>query len=295
MGEKWRGPAGFGPVDIQGLKAAVVAATDVVFGRGGESDLLLDLYRPAGIEGCVLPTAVFIHGGGWTGGEKEMHRDDAARVAAHGYLAASINYRKSEEAAFPAALEDCKCAVRWLRAHAGECCADPDRIGLVGGSAGAHLAAMVALTPGQFEGGGGWDAFSSAVRCAACYCGPFDLTAEYIPDVVAVVDQFVRPAGPEDRRAARLRASPMAYVAPGAPPFLLVHGERDDVVPIEESERFASALSEAGVPVEFIPVRHANHGFGPVDAPATEPDALAIFVALVDFLDRRLKGAAPRE
>ena len=90
-------------------------------------------------------------------------------------------------------------------------------------------------------------------------------------------------------------ASVDRYVAPGAPPFLLIHGDRDDLVPIEQTERFAAALREAGVPVEFIPVRHANHGFGPVDAPATEPDAPAIFVALVDFLDRRLKGAAPRE
>lgn len=288
MSAKGCGPSGFGPVDVEGLKGPVVGATDVIYGRGGEFDLGLDLYHPAHLE-QALPVVVFIHGGGWSGSDKSAYRDQAARVASHGYLCASVNYRKSFEGPFPAAVEDCKCAVRWLRARADECCADPDHIGALGHSAGAHLAAMLALTPGQMEGEGGWADQSSAIQCAACYSGPFDLTD---PALSALVGTFVKPSGSEDARTACLRASPISYVAVGAPPFLLIHGEEDAGVSIEHSDRFAALLGAAQAPFEFIRVRHGDHGFQPVNAPATDPDGETIFARLVAFLDEHLKRGA---
>jgi acetyl esterase/lipase len=283
--------AGFGPVNAEGLKARVLAAGDVVFGRGGETELRLDLYRPAGAD-APLPAVIFIHGGGWCGGEKADYREMAARVAAHGYLCASINYRLSHQAPFPAAVEDCKCAVRWLRAHAAECGADAECIGALGASAGAHLAAMVALTPGRFEGEGGWPDRSSAVQCAACYCGPFDLTADSTPILVQVVGQFVVASGSEDLAAVRRQASPIHHVAPGAPPFLLVHGDRDEAVPIEQSEQFCARLGAAGVAVEFIRVRNGGHGHDPAAAPNAQPDSAAVLTRLLGFLGAHLQGAA---
>jgi acetyl esterase/lipase len=290
MAEESLRPAAFTPVDIEGLERPVVAATEIPYGRGGDVELLLDLYRPAG-EVSRRPAVVFIHGGGWCGGEKEHYRDLAAQVASRGYTCASVDYRLSHQAPFPAAAEDCKCAVRWLRAHARECGVDADRVGVLGGSAGAHLAAMVALTPGQFEGDGGWSDSSSAVQGAVCYCGPFDLTVASPPVLADAAGQFVKPSSPADRHAACWRASPMQYVTSSAPPFLLLHGDRDDIVPVEQAERFAAALQAVGVPVEFVRVRYGNHGFEPVGAPATQPDAAAVTFCVMSFLDSHLGRA----
>jgi acetyl esterase/lipase len=276
MSETRSGVAGFRRVGIEGL-AAVVAAADIVFGRAGDKQLTLDLLRPAAIGEEPLPVVVFIHGGGWGGGDKESYHDLAARAASHGYLCAAINYRLSGRAPFPGAVEDCKCAVRWLRAHAQEHSADAGRFGVWGHSAGGHLAAMVALTPGQFEGEGGWSDASSAVQCALCYSTPFDLT-DKTPGLVRIINQFIGPAPDADE--ARRRASPMSYVAGGTTPFLLFHGVEDEL-PITQSDRFAEALGRAGVPVELVRVPGAGH-----DLERFSPE---IFARAVRFLDEHLK------
>lgn len=241
----------FEPVEVAGSGAQVDVATDVVFGRAGRSDLLLDLCRPAGRRPSALPIVVFIHGGGWHGGDKESYRDPALRVASRGYLCASIDYRLAGQAPFPAALEDCNCAVRWLRAHAAECGGDPNRVAAWGHSAGGHLAAMVALTPGEFEGDGGWAGLPSGLRCALCYSTPFDLAAPMQHLGVAVM-QFLGTVAAD-------RASPMSYVVNGAPPFLVCHGDQDDLVPVEQSDRFVAAMRDAGAPIEYIRVHGAGH------------------------------------
>ena len=277
MSEKQSGAAGFRPVAVEGLETAVVAATDIVFGRGGDKQLTLDLFRPAAIGDELLPVVIFIHGGGWGGGDKESYHDLATRAASHGYLCASVSYRLSGEAPFPAALEDCKCAVRWLRAHAVEQQADADHFAVWGHSAGGHLAAMVALTPGQFEGEGGWPDVSGAVQCALCYSAPFDLTDKTL-GLVGIINQLIGRA--EDPDQARRQASPTSYVAGGTTPFLLFHGVEDEL-PISQSDRFAEALHRAGVPVELVRVPHAGH-----DLERYSPD---IFARAVQFLDEHLK------
>lgn len=263
----------FKPARAAGLETPVAVAADVVFCRAGPSDLRLDLYRPERSAQAPLPMVVFIHGGGWHGGEKEAYRDLASQVACRGYLCASVDYRLAGEAPFPAALEDCKCAVRWLRAHAALLGADPDRVAAWGHSAGGHLAALVALTPGRFEGQGGWGEFSSAVDCALCYCAPFDLAA-LRRHLGAAVDQFLGSAAAED-------ASPLRYVAANAVPFLVCHGDQDDLVPVAQSDQFVAALRAAGNQVEYIRVPGAGHDL----AQAGED----LFVAALAFLDRHLK------
>ncbi len=264
------------------VESEITVAREVVFGRGGEKDLLLDLYRPSGHADLPLPVVVFIHGGGWHGGDKKDYGDLATHLARHGYLCAAINYRLSGEAPFPAALEDCKCAIRWLRAHADDYNADPHRFATWGHSAGGHLAAMVALTPGQFEGQGGWAHAPSVAQCALCFSAPLDFPA-LGESLKGSVDAFLGAASAGDR-GGRERSSPISYVAGATAAFFICHGEQDNLVPPEQSQRFVAALRKAKVAVEFMPVPTAGH-----DLERHSPD---IFARAVRFLDRHLKRPA---
>jgi acetyl esterase/lipase len=278
MDERASSSGGLEMVKAEGLRCPVAAQSNVVFGRAGGKDLLLDLFRPAAAQDELLPALIFIHGGGWGGGNKESYHDLAARVASRGYVCACVSYRLSGEAPFPAAVEDCKCAVRWLRAHAPAYRADPGRFAVWGHSAGGHLAAMVALTPGQFEGEGGWFEQSSAVQCALCFSTPFDLT-DTTQGLEGIIRQFVGPAA-EAPEKVRAQASPINYVAGKKTPFILFHGV-EDVLPIGQSDRFAAALREAGVPFELVRVPQAGH-----DLERYSPD---IFANAVRFLHQHLK------
>jgi len=293
---KEHGLSGFEPVDMSGLQRPVVCRKELVFGRGGDRDLTLDLFRPAKPEERPLPVLVFIHGGGWGGGTKESYHDLAARAASRGYLCASVFYRLAGEAPFPAAIEDCKCAVRWVRSNAAEHGTDGEHIAVWGHSAGGHLAAMVALAPGKFEGEGGWQESSSAVQCAVCFSTPFDLT-DKTSGLEGLVTQFIGPTPADRLRPAggpaaepdeiRRQASANTYVAGGKTLFLLFHGV-EDVLPISQSDRFAAALRDAGVPVELVRVPGAGH-----DLERFSPD---LFTRAIAFLDKHLKppGGGPR-
>jgi len=269
----------FEPIESARFEAPVAVASDVVFGRGGQSDLKLDLYRPADRAASPLPVVVFVHGGGWHGGEKESYRDLARPAASHGYLCASVEYRLSDQAPFPAALEDCKCAVRWLRAHAVELEADPHSIGALGHSAGGHLAAMVALTPGRFEGAGGGPQASSDVGCALCYSAPFDL-ATLGANLRPAIEQFLSSAAADFSAACR-QASPISYVSASAVPFLVCHGDQDDLVPVEQSDKFVAALRAAGASVEYMRLPGAGHDLAPYGE--------EVLAGALKFLDRHLK------
>ncbi|HWB61739.1 MAG TPA: alpha/beta hydrolase [Chthoniobacteraceae bacterium] len=233
---------------------------DVPYGAVAGRKLLLDLALPKKRDpGAPLPSFVYMHGGAWESGSKADGVPAVCYYAAHGFAAASIDYRLSGEAQFPAALEDCKCAVRFLRAHAGEYGIDPRRIGAMGASSGGHLAAMVGLTPaGKFEGDGGWGGFSSAV-CAVC-------------DLFGVHDFLRMPAKPGQRESSAavrflggtperyIEASPLNHVHTAAPPFLFIHGDSDPVVPLQQSELMHKALKKAGARSALHVVKGAAHG-----------------------------------
>ena len=229
---------------------AVSVTRDVEFGRVGDHSLRLDLYQP---ESDVqrAPGLIFIHGGGWSGGNKNMYGYYGGTFAEKGYVLASIEYRLSGEAPFPAALEDCKCAVRWMRANADELGVDPDRIAVAGGSAGGHLALLVAYTPDvpEFEGAGGHEGVSSAVRCVVNLYGPTDLTTDFIrSNAVArgVVGQFLG-ASIDENPVLYQQASPITHINAEDPPTLILHGTIDDIVPIHQGDLLANELEEAGV------------------------------------------------
>jgi acetyl esterase/lipase len=173
-------------------------------------------------------------------------------------VTANITYRLVAEAPWPAALEDVKCAIRWMRANAAELGLDPTRIAVCGGSAGGHLAAMAALTPGRLEGGGGNASTSSAVAAAALFYPAVDLDSfRASDDAKAAIAALVPNATPSEL----LAASPVGNVAPGAPPFLSLTGDADTATPEADIARFHALLDDAGVPNELVVFEGRDHGF----------------------------------
>ena len=249
----------------------------------GFRPLLLDLYRPAA-GADPAPLVVFMHGGGWLRGDRSMvspsfaswRPGPLARLAADGFAVASVDYRLSGEARFPAQLEDVAAAVDWLTGHAGEYGFDAGRIVLWGESAGAHLAALLGLRLPAPTG----------VRGVVDWYGPADLTAlqEQVGVAGALTDD------PLDTREARLlgapvatvpelarAASPISHVRAGAPPFLIAHGTADRAVPFRQSEALAAALAEAGADVRFEAVNGADHMWVGVDDLTPLYDAVVAF------------------
>lgn len=224
---------------------------DVEFGTGGERPLTLDLYQP---EESSEPTPglIFIHGGGWGSGTKDVYRYYGIKFAEKGYVVASISYRLSGEATFPAAVEDCKCAVRWMRTSAVDLGVDPDRIAVAGGSAGGHLAMMVGYTADveDLEGDGGHDGVSSSVQCVVNIYGPADLTTDFVRTNAGanrMVSQFLG-ASIDDDLPLYQHASPLTHLDKSDPPTLILHGTTDDIVLIRQADMLAEKLKDVEVP-----------------------------------------------
>jgi acetyl esterase/lipase len=238
---------------------------DLAYVTDGHARQKLDLYLPPA-EG-PLPLVVYIHGGAFRAGDKADL--PPLEYLAEGYALAAINYRLSQHALFPAQIEDCKAAVRWLRAHAADHGLDPERFAVGGASAGGHLAAMVG-TAGhlrEFDVGEHLDV-SSRVRAVLDYFGPSDflqMDAHRLPNGM-VHDTPDSPesqlvGGPIQENKDRVaRVNPITYVTAAAPPFLIVHGDRDPLVPHHQSVLLAEALKKAGVPVTFYTVEGGGHG-----------------------------------
>jgi acetyl esterase/lipase len=268
----------FGPLEIQ---------RDLVYAQVDGKALTLDLFVPRGKAkaGEIRPLVIWVHGGGWRGGSKDPCA--AIFLAKSGYAVASINYRLTGEASFPAQIWDCKAAVRFLRAKAHEFGYDPGAIGVMGGSAGGHLVALLGTTNNhpELEGKlGEYTDVSSNVQ-AVCDCfGPTDLTVQVfdgkeIPkalvvpmDPEKVLNTEVNKStpkneltdllgGPPTRMMEKARlASPMLQISQQSSPFLIMHGDKDPIVPVYQSRVFAEKLKEAGVPVEYVEIAGAGHG-----------------------------------
>lgn len=263
---------------------------DLVYARAGDADLPLDLYLPEGASG-PLPVVVWVHGGAWRAGSKENPR--ALRLLERGYAVASINYRLSQEAIFPAQIHDCKAAVRWLRAHAGEYGLDPDRFGAWGASAGGHLVALLgtAANEPQLEGELGYPGESSAVQAVCDFFGPTDFSR--MDDVPGTMDHDA-PDSPEssligapvqERPDLVALANPITYIGPDTPPFLIVHGDCDFTVLLNQSQFLYRALRVAGVDATFHIVEGAGHGLNG----ASEGQRAEIAALVNAFLDWCLK------
>ncbi len=252
----------------------------------------LDIYLPDNAP-TPYPVVVWIHGGGWSGGDKSGAAGRAARLAPLGYAVVGINYRLSGDAIFPAQIHDCKGAIRWLRANAATYNFDPDRIGVWGSSAGGHLVALLGTSGGvpQLEGTvGGNTTFSSGVQAVADYFGPTDLLnmnldvttppgsgidhdAPTSPEsnligfddpgegvgVLRANQDNPNPPFPEKLALIRL-ADPIIPVSPDDPPFYIAHGTADTSVPLAQSTKLAAALQSAGIEHTYNQVSGAGHG-----------------------------------
>lgn len=273
-------PACFGQQPA-GLPATVELLRDVEYGKGGDRALKLHILRPKSAPKEAMPVLVWIHGGGWQAGSKDSGLGRLVKYAERGYFCASIEYRFSKEAVFPAQIEDSKCAIRFLRAKAKEYNLDPERIGVWGSSAGGHLVALLGTSASvkELEGQGGWQDQSNRVQAVCDFCGPADFLKwadSAHPAVVALFGGKVK-----EKAELAAKASPVTHISKDTPPFLIVHGDEDKVVPLDQSESLNAALKKAGIDVTLHVVKGGGHGFG-----GPEIDKL-----VADFFDKHLNKA----
>jgi acetyl esterase/lipase len=238
---------------------------DLAYVTDGHARQKLDLYLPK--DGKSLPLIINIHGGAWQGGSKEM--GVPLDYLARGYAVASINYRLSQHAIFPAQIEDCKAAVRWLRANAVKYNLDTAHFAAWGSSAGGHLAAILGTTGDvkTFDTGENL-ALPSRVQAVVDYFGPTDFlqmdahrpSAGQVHDPSSSPESLLIGGALQDNKDKAAKANPITYVTKAAPPFLICHGDADPLVPHHQSELLEAALKKAGVPVTFYTVKGAGHG-----------------------------------
>lgn len=262
----------------------IAVERNLVYGRGGGAELKLDLAMPKAGDG-PFPAIVFLHGRGWREGDRQEMNHFIEGVARMGYVGVTVEYRLVPLARFPAPVEDCKAAVRWLRANAGEYRIRPERIGVVGFSAGGHLACMLGVTGEKdgLEGTGGNPDQPSRVQAVASFFGPTDFsTRDWPRDLEREVIVPFLGASFADKSDVYQRASPITYVTKDAPPFLLFHGTEDELVPVDQSKRLAQKLKSFGVPVQLVLLEGEHHGF--TDAKNQES-----MKKMMDFLAERLK------
>jgi acetyl esterase/lipase len=271
------------PLTPQGVECR----DNIVYGTGGGRELRADLYLPSEPAAARIPAVVYVHGGAWRGGDRAQFSRHAIAMAQRDFGGLCISYRLSDEACYPAAVEDANCAVRFLRAFADDLGVDSDRIGIAGGSAGGHLAAMVATTCGtaRLEGTGGHGDFSSDVQALVGFNAVLDVRGMASHPAVA---DFLGGSPHDVGQEVYEDASPICHVDDATPPTLLLHGTADTTVPYEQSVRFCEAVRGAGGQAELFPAEGAEHAFFNSD-PWFEPS----LARMVEFLLRWL-GPAPR-
>jgi len=276
-------PASPGPAAVQ---RGVVYCTDAGVA------LTMDIYHPSQVGRTPTPAVLYVHGGGWEHGDSSLGGVNAliARtLTQRGILVAAVNYRLAPQYPWPAQIDDVKCAVRYLRASAQQYGIDPSEIGAWGGSAGGHLVSMLG-TAGPTAGfdTGQYLQRSSSLQAVVDLFGPADLTAGgWGPQATSVVQQ-VFGLTPGQDNSALAHASPVTYIQPNDPPFVIFHGTADTVVPPSQSRELATRLQAAGVPVTLVMVQNAGHGFAPIGGPIS-PTLQEITRTTADFFTQHLK------
>jgi acetyl esterase/lipase len=238
----------------------------VEFARYGNRPLLLDVYEPRAPWLRPRPAIVQVHGGGWiVGTRSEQGIPLLNHLAAHGWVGFNIDYRLSPSATFPDHVVDVKRAIAWVREHAEEYGADPNFVCITGGSAGGHLCALAALTAGDPEYQPGFEDADTSVAAAVPFYGVYDLTnaeGDYYDELQWVLEELVLKAKVEEDRERFERASPTYRVHAGAPPFCVLHGDHDTLVPVADARRFVQELRRVSrEPVVYAELAGAEHAF----------------------------------
>jgi len=276
---------------------SLILETGIPYGTGGGRELLMDVLRPDVPPHPERPAVIWVHGGGWRGGVRDPHPN--RMLARRGFVTASISYRFSQEAIFPAQIHDVKAAIRSLRANATRWGIDPERIGIWGHSAGGHLAALAAVSSGipALEGDGGNPDESSDIQAAVPMSAPTDFLVDWFTEsgfpphqeAVEAVPQLLGGLDlndPETRERAAL-ASPVALASANAAPMLVVHGTLDDLVPVGQARKLVTTLLELGVEASLLELAGNDHSqellLGPEDG-AMSP----VRREIIDFFLRTL-------
>jgi acetyl esterase/lipase len=255
-----------------------VVIKDLEYARAGDKRLLLDLYRPEGASE-PLPVVMWVHGGGWKNGSK--NRCPATWLVEHGFAVASINYRLTQEAQWPAQIDDCRAAVRWLRQNADKYGLDGNHIAAWGGSAGGHLVALLGtLAPPADE------TTPSRVQAVCDWYGPSDLltmppnvlgNGRSLEDIANSNGAKLLGGTVRDRHELARQASALYQVSSNDPPFLIMHGEKDPGVPVEQSQRLHEKLTAAGVSSSLHIIPGAGHGGKEFQSPEVRKIVLKFF------------------
>ena len=282
----------FGPPRSVVEPEGVRILRNVTYATVGERQLQLDLYLPDSYS-APLPIVIWIHGGGWVGGDRSPC--PIARLATRGYAVASISYRLSQGASedkFPTALHDCKAAVRWLRVNAWRFGCDEQRIGVWGASAGGHLAALLGTVQNnpELEGSIGITEGSSRVQAVCALFPATDLVhLEEAHDEywqINLVASALLHGKPSDKPELAKAASPIEHVSKDAAPFCFIHGKADKIIPYTQSERMHQALLAAGVDSTLLLIEGMPHGNATLARPELRDAAHA-------FFDKQLKPTIP--
>ncbi|MDR2675843.1 MAG: alpha/beta hydrolase [Opitutaceae bacterium] len=268
------------PASVSAPSPEVERHNDLVYGEASGQALLLNLSVPKAAKNP--PLVVYIHGGSWRAGTYKKCPVDF--LAKEGFAVASIEYRFSKVAPFPAQIHDCKGAIRWLRANAKKYGCDAEKIGVAGASAGGHLATLLGTSGGvaDLEGDvGGNTGQSSRVAAVVDYYGPVDFVlagktqpSRNTPESGTYqLLQGAPSANPEKAR----RAGSVTYISPDDPPLLILHGDADQTVLLNQSEAIRDAYKNAGLPVELIVLPGARHGGKQFNTPEIRARITAFF------------------
>lgn len=268
------------PLEPMRLPKGTRVLKDLAYVANPSPNQHLDLYLPEVLPEKPMPVIVFFHGGAWHKGTKDRP-SAAVKFVPKGYAVASVEYRFTQEAPFPAQIHDAKAAVRYLRAHAGEYHFDTSHFASWGTSAGGHLAALLGTSNDNkdLEGDLGNAGFSSSIQAVVDCYGPADLSKHMInPSLNALLG-----GTPEEKPDVARQASPLTFVSKSSPPFLILHGDADPVVPVDQSKAFAAALKTAGADVTLMLVPGGGHGGDQFKLPEYPK-------AIEAFLERTMKG-----
>jgi acetyl esterase/lipase len=272
------------PTSTFAMKKFGWAELDVTYCTPNDVPQKMDIYYPS--SGEPWPVLLYVHGGGWSEGDK-AEGVGWRGMTERGFLVISVNYRLAAYGSkFPAMIEDVKCAVRYLRAHAPQYNLDENHIGAVGASAGGHLVDLLGLA----DESAGWDTGeyadqSSRVQAVVTMAGPSDFTREVYDSITMAIyyafDEM--PGSPSEKLVA---ASPVTYITPDDPPFLIIHGDKDSVVPVEQSQVLDEQLKKTGVPSKLVIVKNGTHS---IDSENISPTSEEISNLITVFLEENLK------
>ena len=231
---------------------------DLIYKQIGDRSLKLDIYHQKNLAEAA-PVLVFIHGGGWKKGDKADYRRYLVDFAQRGYVTATLSYRFSQEASFPAAVNDVKCAIRWLKTHASEYFINPEKVAVIGGSAGGHLAMMIGYSSDvpELEGECIDSTVNSRVQAVVNLYGPSDLTTNRSVETPSV-KTFIGKSADEALEDYKM-ASPVTFLTPDDPPTLIFHGTLDELVPVEQSDKLKAKLDKIGISAEYHKLKGWPH------------------------------------